>query len=116
MGNNHFFNKLKIVFSILVLLQLSCKSPPEKKQAVTTNDFRFMELGIAELQEGYKDGSYTIKELVEAYLKRIAEIDKNGPMLKSIIQVNPDAIQIAEQLDLEMAAGKLRGPLHGIPI
>lgn len=116
MGNNHFFNKLKIVFSILVLLQLSCQSPPEKKQVVTTNDFRFMELGIAELQEGYKDGSYTIKELVEAYLKRIAEIDKNGPMLKSIIQVNPDAIQIAEQLDLEMAAGKLRGPLHGIPI
>ena len=47
---------------------------------------------------------------------RIKEIDKNGPGLNSIIQINPDAIQIAEELDAEMKQGKVRGPLHGIPV
>jgi amidase len=53
---------------------------------------------------------------VQAYINRINEIDKNGPLLNSIIEVNPDAIKIAEQLDKEMKAGKIRGPLHGIPV
>ena len=53
---------------------------------------------------------------MEAYLKRIEEIDRSGPTLNSIIQINPDAIKNAEQLDLEMAQGNIRGPLHGIPI
>ena len=99
-----------------MLLQLSCQAPPEKKQAVATEDFGFMELGIPELQQGYKDGTYTVKGVVEAYLKRIEEIDRSGPTLNSIIQINPDAIKNAEQLDLEMAQGNIRGPLHGIPI
>ncbi|MEQ9582681.1 MAG: amidase family protein, partial [Arenibacter sp.] len=114
--SNIFFNKFKIVFSTLLLVQMSCQVSSEKKQAAETDNFRFMELGIPELQQGYRDGTYTVKEVVEAYLKRIGEIDKSGPMLNSIIQVNPDAIQIAAQLDVEMEEGKVRGPLHGIPI
>lgn len=114
--SNIFFNKFKNILFILLLLQLSCQAPPEKKQAVATEDFGFMELGIPELQQGYKDGTYTVKEVVEAYLKRIEEIDRSGPTLNSIIQINPDAIKNAEQLDLEMAQGNIRGPLHGIPI
>tara|TARA_R110000765_G_scaffold62697_3_gene121834 strand:- start:2227 stop:3948 length:1722 start_codon:yes stop_codon:yes gene_type:complete len=114
--SNIFFNKFKNILFILLLLQLSCQTPPEKKQAVATEDFGFMELGIPELQQGYKDGTYTVKGVVEAYLKRIEEIDRSGPTLNSIIQINPDAIKNAEQLDLEMAQGNIRGPLHGIPI
>lgn len=114
--SNIFFNKFKNILFILLLLQLSCQAPPEKKQAVATEDFGFMELGIPELQQGYKDGTYTVKGVVEAYLKRIEEIDRSGPTLNSIIQINPDAIKNAEQLDLGMAQGNIRGPLHGIPI
>ena len=114
--SNIFFNKFKNILFILLLLQLSCQAPPEKKQAVATEDFGFMELGIPELQQGYKDGTYTVKGVVEAYLKRIEEIDRSGPALNSIIQINPEAIKNAEQLDLEMAQGNIRGPLHGIPI
>lgn len=114
--SNIFFNKFKNLLFILLLLQLSCQAPPEKKQAVATEDFGFMELGIPELQQGYKDGTYTVKGVVEAYLKRIEEIDRSGPTLNSIIQINPDAIKNAKQLDLEMAQGNIRGPLHGIPI
>ena len=69
------------------------------------------ELTISQLQQGYKDGKYTITDVVKVYLDRINEIDKNGPKLNSIIQINPDALQIAEELDKELAAGKTRGPL-----
>jgi amidase len=50
------------------------------------------------------------------YLKRIDAIDKNGPALNSVIEVNPDAISIAENMDNERKNGKIRGPLHGIPV
>jgi len=62
------------------------------------------------------DGKYSVTEVVSAYLDRINEIDKNGPALNSIIIVNPDAMQIADELDKEKAAGKIRGPLFGIPV
>lgn len=116
MSNKHVLNKVRIVLFTLLLVQISCQFPSEKEQSIDTDSFRFLEQDIAEIQQGYKDGTYTIKELVEAYLKRIEEIDKGGPMLNSIIQINPDAIQNAEQLDLEMVQGNIRGPLHGIPI
>jgi amidase len=74
------------------------------------------ELTIPLLQQGYKDGKYTIRDVVQIYLERINEIDKNGPKLNSVIQVNPDALQIAGELDKELAAGKSRGPLHGVPV
>ena len=116
MSNKHVLNKVRIVLFTLLLVQISCQFPSEKEQSIDTDSFRFLEQDIAEIQQGYKDGTYTIKELVEAYLKRIEEIDKSGPMLNSIIQINPEAIQNAEQLDLEMVQGNIRGPLHGIPI
>lgn len=79
-------------------------------------NFKFLEIDITGIQQGYKNGSFTIKEVTQAYLDRIAEIDRTGPGLYSIIQLNPDAIQIAESLDEEMKMGKIRGPLHGIPV
>src|SRR4051794_12786816 len=61
-------------------------------------------------------GALTSHALVQAYLDRIERIDRAGPTLRSIIEINPDALVIAEQLDKERIQGQLRGPLHGIPI
>ncbi len=82
----------------------------------SAEDFKFEEYTISQLSEGYKNEDYTIQEVVQSYLDRIIAIDKNGPRLNSIIQVNPDALKIAEQLDQELKEGKSRGPMHGIPV
>jgi len=74
------------------------------------------EVGIAELRKGMETGKYTARSIVEAYLKRIDEIDRKGPAVNSVLEVNPDALSIADQLDRERRDGKVRGPLHGIPI
>jgi amidase len=78
--------------------------------------FQIEEATIAQLQEAQRSGAQTARSLVEAYLARIDEIDKRGPAINSVIELNPDALAIAEQLDTERKTGKLRGPLHGIPI
>lgn len=74
------------------------------------------EYTIAEIQELMKKGTLTAYKLTDEYLKRINEIDKSGPKLNSIIELNPDALDIAEELDKERKNGKIRGPLHGIPV
>src|SRR5689334_12861065 len=61
-------------------------------------------------------GELTSHALTQAYLDRIAKIDKAGPALNSVIELNPDALKEADALDAERKAGKLRGPLHGIPV
>jgi amidase len=71
---------------------------------------------VSELQEKMESGELTARRLAELYLERINAVDKNGPHLNSVIQLNPDALEIAETLDGERQAGKVRGPLHGIPI
>ncbi len=78
--------------------------------------FELEEVTIAELQEGMRTGKYTARSIVELYLKRIEEIDRQGPALKSFLEVNPEALSIADQRDQERRQGKVRGPLHGIPI
>jgi len=84
--------------------------------AVSAADFPFAETTIQELQNRMAAGQLTSRQLTAAYLKRIAQIDRAGPKLNSIIELNPDALAIAEALDAERKAGKVRGPLHGIPI
>ena len=71
---------------------------------------------ISDLQEGMQSGELTARRLAELYSERISEIDKNGPYINSVIEMNPDALEIADSLDAERKAGKVRGPLHGIPI
>jgi amidase len=78
--------------------------------------FELDEFGIAELQDGLRSGRFTARSLAEKYLARIDEIDKRGPAINSVIEPNPDALALADALDKERAAGKLRGPLHGIPV
>lgn len=71
---------------------------------------------IAQLQAAMAGGTLTARRLVELYLERIAALDVNGPALHSVIETNPDALAIADQLDQERETGGPRGPLHGIPI
>ena len=78
--------------------------------------FELDEVSITELQAGMKSGKYTARSLVEKYLARIEEIDRRGPALRGVIEINSDAIQIAEALDKERREKGPRGLLHGIPI
>lgn len=78
--------------------------------------FELEEITIAELQKGMQSGRWTARAITEAYLQRIAQIDRQGPALHSVIETNPDALQIAEELDGERRAGKVRGPMHGVPV
>ncbi|MFZ0420698.1 MAG: amidase [Candidatus Sulfotelmatobacter sp.] len=78
--------------------------------------FELDELTIADLQDGMKSGRFTARSLVEKYSARIDEIDKHGPALNSVIEMNPDALSIADRLDEERKVKGPRGPLHGIPV
>ena len=78
--------------------------------------FELEELTVDDLQEGMASGRWSAVEITEMYLDRIAAIDRQGPSLRSVLETNPDARQIARDLDGERAAGRVRGPLHGVPI
>lgn len=98
---------------LTVTFFLSCQ------QGTQQSDFDRLgleEITVDELQEGYKNGDFTIQEVTAAYLERIDMIDKNGPALNSILSVNPNAMEIAAALDRELQEGSHRGSLHGIPI
>lgn len=101
---------LLLVFLILID---ACQAP---KQEIKSDYTYLEEITITQLQNGYQQGMYTIEQVVTDYLKRIEDLDKNGPGLNSIIYVNPKALETARQLDQELKEGKSRGPLHGIPI
>jgi amidase len=74
------------------------------------------EITIGKLTEGMKSGKFTARSITEHYIKRIKEIDKDGPAINSVIEINPDALAIADELDREFKEKGARGPLHGIPI
>ncbi|MGZ8554292.1 MAG: amidase [Chitinophagaceae bacterium] len=103
---------------------VGCQSPgssenkTENKDQLTqvAGDFELNEVTIDELQQKMQSGAYTSRAITELYLKRIEAIDKAGPALNAVIEVNPDAIAIADEMDKERKAGKVRGPLHGIPV
>jgi amidase len=78
--------------------------------------FEFAEATIPELQAALKSGKETAVSLAKKYLERIEEIDRKGPALNSMIEVNPEALAIARALDRERKAKGVRGPLHGVPI
>jgi amidase len=111
----HIRLRIPILFTFILLL-VTCHAPVNKSEPVKKGNSWIEELTIDELRKGYSDGTYKIKDVVSAYLERIEEIDRNGPKLNSVIIINPDALAIAEELDSEMAEGKTRGPLHGVPV
>ena len=78
--------------------------------------FDLEEATIASLQNEMTSGRRTARSIAESYLARIESVDKNGPTVNSVIEVNPDAIGIADERDAERKAGRERGPMHGIPV
>lgn len=91
-------------------------TPAASAPSFPESDFEWREATAAQLARAMAEGRTTAAKLVEAYSARIAAIDAAGPTLRSILELNPDAAAIAARLDAERAAGKLRGPLHGIPV
>ena len=79
-------------------------------------DFELDEITIDDVQKAFQSGQYSSRSLTEKYLARIQEIDKAGPMVNAVIELNPDALQIADALDVERRAKGPRGPLPGIPV
>jgi amidase len=86
------------------------------KDPFKLENFDVEEASIYELQVAMDQGQFTSKELVFCYLSRIAKYDREGPHINSIMEINTDAIFIAEALDLERRRKGSRGTLHGIPI
>jgi amidase len=78
--------------------------------------FELEEATVQQLQDWMRAGRYTARSLAEAYRGRIETIDRAGPTLRSVIELNPDALAIADAMDAERRAGRVRGPLHGIPV
>ena len=78
--------------------------------------FELDEVTVDELQASMASGERTARSIAEMYLERIEALDGQAPELRSIIETNPDALAIADELDAERAAGQVRGPLHGIPV
>ncbi len=78
--------------------------------------FELDEVSVADLQEGMKSGKWTARRIAQKYLERINEVDKNGPALNSVIELNPDALEIADAMDAERKAKGPRGPMHGVPV
>ncbi len=96
------------------------KSRPETPTpAEPVSDFELDEITVRDLQAGMEEGRFTARGITELYIARIEAIDKDGggrPGLHSIIEVNPEALDIAEALDKERKESGPRGPLHGIPV
>ncbi|HEY8833119.1 MAG TPA: amidase [Gemmatimonadaceae bacterium] len=83
---------------------------------VSIAPFALEETTIADLQSAMASGRRTARSITQMYIDRIHALDRTGPTLRAVLEINPDALSIADTLDRERKAGKVRGPLHGIPI
>jgi len=92
------------------------RATPASEAAAPPKPFALSEVSLDELRQQLQSGRTTSRALCQQYLARIAEIDHAGPGLRSVLETNPDGLAIADALDKERKAGKVRGPLHGIPI
>lgn len=103
----------RIGLGLLVCLSfVSCAPAPTKSPVA----FDLDEATIADLQARMTGGRETARSIAEKYLARIEAIDRQGPQLRSVLEINPDALTIADALDAERKAKGPRGPLHGIPV
>ncbi len=113
---NFLKNTSKTSLSISAISFGLFKEPQPRNIVEQYADFNLNETTIDALQQKMQTGAATAASITKMYLKRINDIDKNGPKINSVIELNPDAIAIATTLDNERKAGKTRGPLHGIPV
>jgi amidase len=92
------------------------KAAPGPASPYEIRPFELDEITIGDLQAGMASGKFSARSITEKYLARIQEIDKQGPGLNSVIEVNPDALAIADVIDKERKEKQVRGPMHGIPV
>ncbi|MDQ2180460.1 amidase [Marinifilum sp. D714] len=120
MKRRHFISLSAFAAPMLTGLGISsCNTTSSSNEAAeypNFNNFKYNEKSISEILELMAAEKLSCEELVIEYLDRIDKIDKNGPGLNSVIDINPDALPLARQLDEERKSGHLRGALHGIPI
>lgn len=105
---------MSLLFLSLALATPAAATPPEPTLALS--EAQIVERSIDELAADLAAGRTSSEALVRAYLARIAAIDRSGPTLRSVIATNPQAIAEARALDAERRAGRVRGPLHGVPV
>ncbi len=121
MKRRNFITNSGIAAASIGTLLASCSNDKTTKKMIAVNiaagdDFELNELTIGSMQQKFASAQYSSQQVTELYLKRIEAIDKNGPALHAVIELNPDAISIAKAMDAERKAGKIRGPLHGVPL
>jgi amidase len=95
---------------------LAARGPAVPDRAPAAAAFELAEATIADLQKQMTSGADSARSLAEKYMARIEELDRRGPELRALLELNPDALAIADRLDAERKSGKLRGPLHGVPV
>src|SRR4051812_15802999 len=100
----------------LLIAVALCAGAAAAAQSPAPQRFDLEETTIAALQQRMQSGQETSRSLVDKYLARIDALDRSGPALHSVLEVNPDARTIADQLDAERKGGRTRGPMHGIPV
>ncbi len=124
LGNNIYMQRRKFLkntsaagLGITTILSVgNIVTAQTKNTNIPTDNFELNEITIDTLQQYMQSGKYTSRSITEMYLKRIAAIDKSGPKLNAIIELNPDALLIADSMDAERKAGKVRSAMHGIPV
>src|SRR5687768_2320268 len=107
---------MKKITLALVMCAACSPQPAPPQQQSSPPSIDVVELSATDARDRMAAGTLTSEALTAAYLKRIAAVDDSGPMLSSVIELNPQAEDEARALDAERKSGKVRGPLHGIPI
>ena len=119
--NRRAFLRTTAAGGVGLTANLACAPPGAEPPADTGAQgeippFEFDEITADGLQRMMESGEHTARSVTEAYLGRIEALDRQGPELRSMIEINPDALEIADELDAERQANGPRGPLHGIPV
>jgi amidase len=97
--------------------EAAAEGVPDAARALSRQPaFELEEATVASLQEMMSAGRHTARSIAELYLERIDALDRRGPLVNCVLQRNPDALRIADERDAERRAGRVRGPLHGIPV
>jgi len=110
------FLKTGVVGGVSSALLPALAGAAEAAAAAAVPAFELDEISISDLQDGMKSGKYSARSIAEKYLARVEAVDKQGPAINAVIEINPDALALADAMDKERVAGKVRGPLQGIPI
>ncbi|MBU6420524.1 MAG: amidase [Gammaproteobacteria bacterium] len=108
-----YLSFLGLLLSLVISLPGICAEPPTSPPAATTE---LNQASIAELHQQLLNGSLSVQTLTQYFLDRIAKLDQAGPHVNSVIQINPDALKIARQLDAEPKNLARSQPLYGIPV